>query len=578
MRSLTETWISALIRRIFLSVGKVAKRQFQTQTAHMEAAQALTLRQILSHNQHTEFGRKYNFAQVLEQPDLGKSYTDQVPLHHYTDFAPDIERMQSGETNILIADPLSGLSYTSGTTNKPKLIPMTRQHQRYGLIYCGLIANAVTAEFLGNKSLGRGISLTSHAGVSQAEESGITMGTATEQGMKRMLPIMAHLWCSPAEVFSVSHGPSAHYLHALFGLLDSDAQYVLAIFGSYVLQWLLTLESRWEELLHDIEHGTLSENLELTSEQRRKLASTLTPNAGRAAELRAAAEPGFEGVMTRIWPQMTCINSVTTGSFAINAPALRKYAGKVPLYSSIYAASEGIMGMSLEANSDQYILTPQPAYFEFIPLAETDAQQPQTLPLASLAVGESYELVLSNHAGLYRYRIGDIIKLEGRHGSAPRFSFVRRKAVEISLVGEKNTEVHLDTALSQTTTAWLAERGWQIRDYTMAIDPREVPGNYVLYLELLPHPTTAADAKLRQEIAQILDEALGAANPRYASCREHLKIGPPAVKLLKPGSFDRFHEHLMNRNPGGNRNQVKIPRHLKDTLQVEFIENQVALP
>jgi len=569
-------WFSAFVRQIIFMVGHGLRLRLEQQTRRARAVRQRTLKRILQENQKTEFGRLHHFDEILVGGAVSEHYRTAVPLSHYGDYEAVIRRIRNGEANILTARPVVGLVFTSGTTGPAKLIPKVRNGNRFGMLY-GMLAGVLSpGQTLKTKSvLGKGISLMSYARLEQSSAQEMPVSTATGSAVQRIAAIVPHLWCSPSDVFTLKDRATARYLHALYGLRERNAQYIVAVFASYVLQWLLTLEQRWEELVRDIEQGTLTENLNLSPELRARLAAQLSPDPARAAELRQAAAGGFAGIVPRIWPHMARISAVTTGNFAVNVPAIRAYVGDVPFCGAIYAASEGTIGISLQPNCDEYILLPDSAYFEFIPVAEMDQAQPQTVLPDALTVGESYELVMTNYSGLYRYRIGDIVKIVGYHHQSPKLLFVCRKSVKLDLAGEKSTEVHLNTAVERMAAAWLAGSDVRMRDHTFAVDVSQSPGRYVLYVELLGnHTPTAASASLN-ETAQELDRCLCDVNAAFCHLRGAMSVGMPQIKVLKPGSFDLLHEALFVRNPGGNDNQVKIPRYLADAHLVEMLEGQV---
>ncbi len=576
MREKLSMWFSAFVRQIIFLAGQVLLLRFEHQTRHARSVRQRTLKRILLENQNTEFGRSHHFSEILAGESLAERYRDAVPLSHYSDYEAAIQRMKAGENNILTAEPMVGLILTAGTTGSVKLIPKIRNQRGFGIIY-GLLAG-VLVPHQGPKirrALGRGISLMSYARPRTSSTQEISVSTATGAGMQRMSAMIPYLWCSPPEVFSLEDMNAARYLHALYGLRDRDVRYITAVFAPYVLQWLIVMEQRWEELLRDIEHGTLTENLNLPPDVRTRLGAGLSPDPARAAELRQAAAEGFAGIVPRIWPHMTRISTVITGNFTINAPAIRAYVGDLPFYGAVYAASEGTMGISLKPNSDEYILTPDSAHFEFIPLAEADKEQPQTVLPEDLKVGESYELVITNYNGLYRYRIGDIVKISGYQHQSPKLVFVRRKAVELNLIGEKTTEAQLNTAVSRMAEARLAESGLQLRDYTFTLDISQSPGRYVFYVELLGNNMLTIAHEILNEVAHELDRCLCDANPAFGIRRHDFRMGAPTVKWMKPGSFDLLHEALFARNPSRNYNQIKIPRHLNDPHLVDLLEEQV---
>ena len=88
-------------------------------------------------------------------------------------------------------------------------------------------------------------------------------------------------------------------------------------------------------------------------------------------------------------------------------------------------------------------------HFEFLPVSELDAPRPRCVHMSELRDGESYEIVISNHAGLYRYRLGDVVRIVGFEGKTPVFEFEYRRGNVLDLVGEKTTEQHLRNAFAR---------------------------------------------------------------------------------------------------------------------------------
>jgi len=576
MKERWSIWFSAIVRQIMFIAGKVLLLRLALQTRHARAIGRRTLKTILRENRDTEFGRAHHFGEVLAGESLADRYRDSVPLSQYSDYEAAIQRMQAGETNILTVKPMVGLILTSGTTGPAKVIPRIRHQRGFGMIY-GILAGVLAPSQAPRPrfTLGKGISLMSYAQSQKPSTPEMSMSTATGAGMQRISGIIPLLWCSAPEVFSLEDMATARYLHALYGLRDRNAQYITAIFASQVLQWLMTMEQRWEELMDDIEHGTLSDDLNLPPDVRASLTARLSPDPARAAELRQIAAAGFSEIVPRIWPHMTRISAVTTGNFVVNIPAVRAYVGNMPFCGAVYAASEGTIGISLQPNSNTYTLTPDSAYFEFIPVAKMDEAQPQTVLADALTVGESYELVMTTYNGLYRYRLGDIVTIVGYRHQSPRLLFVRRKSVELDLVGEKTTEAHLNTAVSCMAEAWLAGSNVCLRDYTFALDISHNPERYVLYLELTGSDLPTTTGNPLDEAAQQLDRCLCSANMEFDECRHVRDIAIPQVKWVKSGSFDLLHAALFARHFVGNYNQLKIPRHLTDPQLVKLLEEQV---
>ena len=120
-----------LLQTLISLRGRLVLRGLRQASTHLAAAQSSVLLSILRRNAKTTFGRRNHFADVLHGADaIRRSYVASVPLTTYDDYAEDIQRLlestDAPTAGILAADPVEFLSYTSGTTGKKKLIPLTR--------------------------------------------------------------------------------------------------------------------------------------------------------------------------------------------------------------------------------------------------------------------------------------------------------------------------------------------------------------------------------------------------------------------------------------------------------------------
>lgn len=357
---------------------------------------------------------------------------------------------------------------------------------------------------------------------------------------------------------------------------NPEVQYIVAAFTLHLLRWLTVLEERWTELINDIEKGTLTPDLRLPAGLRESLARTLYPGPSRAAALREAAASGFGDIIRRIWPRIAYINVIATGSFAVYVPMVCAYTGDLPLYSSFYSASEATIGMALWPDqAEDYALMPQAAYFEFIPLAEDNAITSTEIGIGDLKPDLQYEVVLTNHAGLYRYRLGDVIKMVRYYNELPVFQFNHRRNTILNLAGEKMTEAHTRRALEQWGATWWPVSTGHIHDYTTASDTSTSPPRYIFYIEMTDKTMPDSALTVLNAEAQHLDEALQTVNHYYKLHRHHSLIGLPQIKLVSPGSFDLLYAQLLTRNPGVNHNQLKMPRLLADPQWLALMESRV---
>ncbi|MCB9764371.1 MAG: GH3 auxin-responsive promoter family protein [Alphaproteobacteria bacterium] len=548
-------------QRAFHAVGRLRDRllirRFEQECRDAPAVNRAALAGILAANAHTGFGRQRGFAGLT--PD---TWAGAVPLHTHDDLRPWIERMAQGEDNVLCAEPVPFFARTSGSTGAGKLVPTPPAHQAtYVRFYSGLIPAVAATRIPGAGDPHRGMALLSTPGEMPKTPGGASIGSASAGGLRRVKRLAPYLWTSPWPVFEIEDVPTHWHLHALFALTEPTTRFLWAVFAPHLLAWLKEVERRFPTLVREVHDGRLSDDLSLTTAQRSALQEILSPDPARARVLEAAVAPGFEGFAPRVWPWLRFAMTVITGGFAVYAPQLQRRLGEVPIYTSCYASSEAMIGLNLEPDRpERYVLTPGTAHFEFIPLAAQAEAQPATVALEDVQEGERYEVVLSNRGGLYRYRLRDVVRVEGWHHRAPVLSFQWRLGTILDLAGEKSTEDHVQAAVR-------AACGDALHDYTVAGDTSVEPPRYVFYLEL--EPGRAGDGQ-----ADHLDAALSRANGAYARMRRGT-LRPAAVRLLPPGTFDALARWRLDQTTGVSIAQLKPRRLVQDAETLAWLEARV---
>ena len=570
--------MTSLVSRVFRATGflggRMMLRKFEHSSRNAVAANRKTLMKILKANAEVEFGRRHGFGDLATDP-TARQFRQTVPLSTYADYSDAIARMEGGATQVLIADELLFFAVSSGTTGATKLVPVTKRHHGFTFKYMGTVVQGVISKELHPSGASeRGVDLMSFAGEQHLSSGGVPIGSATAEAVRRMARIVPHLWNSPIEVYTVAHLPSARYLHALYGLRNPDNQFVEAVFAPRLLEWLREVEDRWDELVADIGNGTLTDNLEIDAELRRRVLADNSADPERAAELTAATANGFEGFLTRVWPSMTHLMTITSGSFDVYVPALERYSGELPIYSPSYGATESFIGVGLWPDRPgHYVMATDPSYFEFIPIAEAESSRPGTVDMEGVVAGEAYELVITNHAGLYRYRLGDVVRVVDFHGQAPVIQFLHRRGTQFDVTGEKTTEDHVASAV-----VGLRRRHPELAvdDYTSTADTAASPPRYVIYLEREPgrggEPVDQTDL---DRWADDFDELLSQANPAVVEYREGGYLGQPRLVIVEPGALAGLVDLVVEGGRAPSRTQLKTPRRVDRPDQIELLESRV---
>lgn len=549
-----------------------ALRRFRGRLHHGAATNDQTLVAILHGAQQTRIGRRFEFANMLAADDPVDEFRRHVPVRDYAAHADDIQAIANGATDVLFAGRPSMFVATSGTSSDPKLLPTNRAQQQQALRHIALLAPAMRWEAAPQlRPTQRSINLMLASSPTNKLPGGILLGMSSGGGVRKVLGAAPFIWTSPAAVFELQDHATALYLHALFGLRDASAGCIEAVFGTHIVSWVAMLLARQDDLINDIANGTICRDLPLGDTERRYFESRLPPDRARAAALQAAFAAGEQGLLARLWPKLRVLSTAVSGGFAVSLPRLRLLAGdQVRICGTCYGATECMVGVNLWPSlHERYALSPGAAYFEFLPL---DDAVSRPLKIADVHVGECYELVVTTFAGLYRYRLGDVVRICDRIGDTPVFEFDHRLGDVMDLVGEKTTQQH-----TQTVVALLAEQCFgsadAISNYTVAADLSVTPYRYRVYLELTDEALAERADCIR--LAELFDAELQRVNLSYRTlARANQRLGLPEVRLVRRGTFAYLEEQSFRSKAGISRNQIKTPRAVKDPSQISLLDER----
>ncbi|MBO4359421.1 MAG: GH3 auxin-responsive promoter family protein [Eubacteriaceae bacterium] len=352
---------------------------------------------------------------------------------------------------------------------------------------------------------------------------------------------------------------AVYYRILRFALEDPNTMYVFSVFFSVIQELMAYMMQYWEILVYDIEHGTMNDLARPKPEIREEMMRYIKPNPERAAELRAEFEKGFdETLLKRLWPNMSVIYGISGTIYTAYSNEVRKIAAGIPFDFAIHGASEGLFAAPYELESENRLLVVESCYFEFIPKEVEE----KILSLDELVPGGEYEIVITNQAGLYRYRIGDIIKCEGYMNGCPIISFARRKGHPVSLCGEKTSEEDL----SELVRRLEKRSGCRVDNWVIHINYDNHPASYVLVTE----NSGGADLSVYSDAAE---EDMRQISKLYDRFRFNLAIGHLGILNQKPGTHEEW--RLSRIQKGTAPTQVKPVRILDSPEKEEFFMNRI---
>lgn len=530
-------------------------QEFELLTRDAERVQRETLKRILEDNASAEYLQSLGLNGRTDP----ESFKACVPMVTHKELEPYIYRIIDGDASpILTGKPITTMSLSSGTTQgKPKYVPWNDE------LYETTMQIYQTSFAFRNREfpIKNGKALSFIYGSKQLKtKGGLAARTATSNvfcsaGYKCAMRALQSQCCSPDEVIFGPDFFQSLYCHLLCGLIfREEVEFVSSTFAHSIVHAFRTFEQVWEELCNDIREGVLTRNVTVPS-IRMAMSKLLKPNPelANAIHKKCTGLSNWYGLIPELFPNAKYIYGIMTGSMEPYLKKMRHYAGELPLLTADYGSSEGWIAANvnpqLPPEYATYAVLPHIGYFEFIPLLELENTKP--LGLTQVKVGQEYEIVMTNPAGLYRYRLGDVVKVMGFHNSTPELKFIRRSSLLLNINIDKNTEKDLQLAV-EAAGKLLAEEKLEVVDFSSQVDLSKEPGHYVIFWEI----SGEASQELLHECCNCLDKSFVDAG--YTSSRKVNCIGALELRLVRRGTFQKILDHYLGL--GTAVSQYKTPR------------------
>ncbi|MCR5618594.1 MAG: GH3 auxin-responsive promoter family protein [Lachnospiraceae bacterium] len=482
---------------------------------HADEINRNNLMTLMRDNKDTAFGKANGFDTI----DSIDEYRKRLPLTHYEPFRSYVDRMLDGQENVLTVYPVDNYCRTSGTEGVAKNIPVTSEaFRRYGNAV-GYRQEEILNEFGGK----RFIINTFRTDISGESTRDLLLSEALFRYLYENGSLdESHFAGGFKTLFSDSLGDRL-FVKLWIGFAEADITVLESIFLYDLLIFFTYLEEFWEEVLSAMINRRIPECYKIPNEIRNYLLSLPVSN-DRLTEVRTLCMGGAYGIAKKLWPDLKLVSGVSNRSYFTEDKTLRAYIGDVQYYYLAYCASECYMGTAVEDNDFNYVMMPETAFYEFLPVDGNET----LLPL-ELEIGKCYKPVITNFSGLYRYVMEDILRVQGFLGKSPIFEFIMRSSQTLNIAGEK-MDIHLvEKAVSEL------DGSNAISEWTIGIEHDIAPGRYFI---------AAVSAKgktgFSPEISNLLDEKLTEYNPDYADLRQMDYIRRPQVLLLRPGSYGNF--------------------------------------
>ncbi|KAL3333445.1 hypothetical protein AABB24_033494 [Solanum stoloniferum] len=559
-------------------------------TTNADEIQKKVLAEILTKNAHVEYLQRHGLNGHIDRENFKKI----MPAITYEDIQSDITRIANGDkSQILCSQPISEFLTSSGTSGgERKLMPtieeeLARRSQLYSLLM------PVMSQFVPDLEKGKGMYFLFIK--SEAKTPGglparpVLTSYYKSPHFKNRRPDPYTNYTSPNDTILCSDSYQSMYSQMLCGLCQNkEVLRVGAVFASGFIRAIRFLEKHWPLLCHDIRAGTINSQITDLS-VREAVMKILKPDKNLADFVEAeCSKDSWQGIITRLWPNTKYIDVIVTGTMSQYIPTLDYYSNGLPLVCTMYASSECYFGVNLnplcKPSEVAYTLIPTMGYFEFLPVHRNNGvtnsismpkslnekEQQELVDLVDVKIGQEYELIVTTYAGLYRYRVGDVLRVAGFKNNAPQFNFICRKNVVLSIDSDKTDEVELQNAVKNAVTH-LMPFDAHVTEYSSYADTTTIPGHYVLYWELNVNGSTPVPPSVFEDCCLTIEESL---NSVYRQGRASDKsIGPLEIKIVESGTFDKLMDYAISL--GASINQYKTPRCVKFEPIVELLNSRV---
>lgn len=549
------------IVHILLKCLAQTARRFELQTKDPICAQKKILFEYLVRNKNTEFGKRYKFSSIRSIED----FQARVPICSYENLYLYVERMASGEKNVLTADRPVFFGRTSGTTGKPKLIPVTKYSRNKKAELMALWTYYISRDHPGT-TRGKIFAIIDPE-FKTVTKSGLPCGPENGHAYVNLPYIIKRNCVIPYEIFEIQSYNSRYYTILRMAIEHNIT--TLATLNPSAIIILCQKIKRWKDrIIEDIEKGSLDRDFDIPDRIRAIAEKKLRPNPVRARELRRILDEKGELLPKYFWPNMELIECWKGGTVRLYLEGLDRYFGRVPIRDFGCLSTETRSSIPITDEGAGGILAINTNFYEFIPKEDMHNAKRRAVLCDRLEKDKEYLLIVTTPGGLYRYDTDDVIRVDGFFNKTPVIEFMQKGLNAISLSGEKVYESHINEAVNAANN----ELKLVIKFFSASVQ-MEKPPRYIFLAEFTDEPSREEKKALLRSV----EEELCRVNLEYEDTRQRQELDSPILKVVRKGEFEKYRAKRVAE--GAHETQFKVPELVRDPdFQKNFsIEEEILL-
>ena len=451
--------------------------------------QQKTFETLISKARNTQFGKCHGFNDIKSYDDFRK----QVPIRDYEALKPYIQKIISGENDVLWPGKPQYLAKTSGTTSGVKYIPISKE------------------------------SISNHINGARNTLLSYINETGNSQFLNGKL-----IFLSGSPTLDTKGG--IHF-GRLSGIVNHHVPPYLR--SNQMPSYSTNCIEDWEEKLEGIINETISKRITLIS----GIPPWVQMYFDRIIE--KTGKP-----IKDVFPYFSVFVHGGVNFKPYQARLFESIGKKIDSIET-YPASEGFIAYQDSQTKPGLLpLLDSGIWFEFILVEEYFNEKPTRISIDEVKLNKNYAVIINNNAGLWGYSLGDTVKFISKEPY--RLVVTGRIKHFISAFGEHVIGEEVEKAISIACKAFPET---EIVEFTVApnVTPTEGLPRHEWYIEFAKKPKNPA------AFSSVIDKELVKLNSYYDDLITGKILQSLEVINLKPASFRNY---MKNEGKLGGQNKV----------------------
>ncbi len=407
-----------------ISIG--AYYRFQKALINPRAAQDNMLKKIIKKASASAYGKKHG----LSVQSGYEAYKQTIPIVNYNALSPWILSSQT-QPNALTSDKIDFFEYTSGSSGAKKSIPYTQALKQSFSNMFKIWAYDCLKYKLKLRSGKIFISISPLLSSSEKEKTKIQDDSDYLQGILKQTSKIFVI--SQPNIYKLNNTSDFRLVLALSLLAEENLEIISIWSPSYLLVLLDLIETQWDYLIEVLSNGIM--NID-------NIVFEFNVTRDRIYYLKKIKNSSSRIYWEDVWSNLQMISCWESATAQFSAQKVRK------LFENTFVQAKGLLATEAPMTipiikAKGFVPLLQDVFFEF------EDEYGKLYLLYELKKNTQYEIIISQLAGLYRYRIGDYITVTHYYKNTPCLEFVGRANNVCDMVGEKLNESFILDILNQ---------------------------------------------------------------------------------------------------------------------------------